>query len=459
MSIKHKIIANVKNTIKTYNMFDKNDKVVIGVSGGADSIMLLHCLYSIKEEYNLELLVAHVNHKIRKGTAERDASFVEELCKQLDLPFYLKEINIPELSKENGMSEEEMGRKARYDFFTELAGENGKIATAHNANDNVETALMRFIRGTGVKGLSGIPYVRGNIVRPILNITREDIENYIKENNLTHITDETNFENVYTRNKIRLDLIPFIKDNFNPNFINTVNDNIVSYKEDTDYFENIVSELYDTVVNKNTSFCIPLRCLKEEHCSISKRLILKTLSEFLGSEQTCVSADTLNKIYNGIYSETGTTFVVNKDCRIRLSYENLVFERWEDKKMNDSVFNYNFGELEEEHVTYPELDLDLSFYNVWEMNIVNTPNEFYLPFSNYEGKTLQLRTRRDGDVFRVEDGVHKKLNRVFTDKKIDETLRDNIPLLCDGNEVLCAFGYFVTRFHNRTGKFMKIVVQ
>ena len=459
MSITQNVINEIKNTIQKYNMFNYNDTVVIGVSGGADSVMLLHCLNSIKKEYNLTLLIAHVNHKIRKETAERDALFVENLCKQLDLPFYLKEIDIPKLAKEQGMSEEEMGRKARYDFFAELAGVNGKIATAHNANDNVETVLMRFIRGTGVKGLSGIPYVRGNIVRPILDITREDIERYIKENNLTHITDETNFENIYTRNKIRLDLIPFIKENFNPNLINTVNDNVVSYREDSEYFENIVSELFDNKVKKDDCFSISLSCLKENHPSISKRLILKTLNAFLGLEQTCVSADTLNKIYTGINMQTGTTFTVNKDCRIRVSYEDLIFERWEDKKMNDAVFNYDFGALEEEQVSYPELKLDLSFYNVWDMNIVNTPNEFYLPFCNYEGKTLQLRTRREGDVFRVEDNVHKKLNRVFTDKKVDETLRDHIPLLCDGNEVLCAFGYFVTRFQDRTGKFMKIVVQ
>ena len=115
----------------------------------------------------------------------------------------MKEIDIPTFAEENGMSEEEAGRLARYSFFNELAGKNGKIATAHNANDNVETVLMRFMRGTGVKGLAGIPFVRGNIVRPILNVSRADIEGYIEENGLEHITDETNFENVYTRNKIR----------------------------------------------------------------------------------------------------------------------------------------------------------------------------------------------------------------------------------------------------------------
>ena len=419
MCVTQKVLNEVKNTIKQYNMFSKNDTVIVGVSGGADSVMLLHVLNTIKEDYKLNLIVAHVNHKIRKGTAERDADFVENLCEKMGLEFHLKEISIPKVAEVFSISEEEAGRKVRYDFFSELAGFNGKIATAHNANDNVETVLMRFMRGTGVKGLSGIPFVRNNIVRPILNISREEIEQYIKENNLTHITDETNFENIYTRNKIRLDLIPFIKENFNPNLINTVNDNILTYKEDADYFDKEVEKLFkSSVKKKNGPFICLLESLKNNHPAHSKRLILRTLTGFLGTNQSNISADMINKIYKGINSKVGTIFVANKNCQVRVGYDYLYFERRE-KELNENVYTYEFGKLEEEHVTYPEVNLNLSFYNVWDLNITNTPNEFFLPFSEYEGKTLQIRTRREGDVFRVEDGVHKKLNKFFVDKKLD----------------------------------------
>ena len=249
MSYTNKILDTVRTTIAEHNMFNNGDTVVVGVSGGADSVMLLHCLNVIKNDYNLNIVVAHINHKIRIGTAERDAKFVEDLCEKMGIEYHLKEIDIPTFAEENSMSEEEAGRLARYSFFSELAGKSGKIATAHNANDNVETVLMRFMRGTGVKGLSGIPYKRGNIVRPILNVSRTDIEGYIEENGLEHITDETNFENIYTRNKIRLDLIPFMQEKFNPNLINTVSESIMSYREDAEYFDNIVNELFETVVS------------------------------------------------------------------------------------------------------------------------------------------------------------------------------------------------------------------
>lgn len=459
MSFVQKIINQVKMTIKEYNMFEQNDTVVVGVSGGADSVMLLDVLNSIKNDFNLNIVVAHINHKIRQGAAEKDAEFVKQLCQKYNFEFHLKEAFVSELAKNTNMSEEEAGRKVRYDFFHELAGKNGKIATAHNANDNVETVLMRFMRGTGIKGLSGIPFVRDNIVRPILNISRSEIEQYIEEQNLVHITDETNFDNIYTRNKIRLDLIPFIQNQFNPNFINTLNDNILTYREDAEYFENKVNELFLSCVKKeNNSLICSLNIFEEQAPAISKRLLVKMFKEFLEKEQNCINADTINKIYTGLNMKVGTTFIVSKDCQARIGYGNLYIERRE-REMNKYVHTYEFGKLEEEHVTYPELNLNLSYYNVWDMNIVNTPVEFFLPFSEYEGKTLQLRTSRDGDVVRVEDGVHKKLSRFLTDKKVDKSKRDNLVLLCDNNEVLCVFGLFATRFKERTGKFMKVVVQ
>ena len=462
MSITSKIMAVVKQTVEEYNMFSNGDTVIIGVSGGADSVMLLHCLKSLKEEYGISVVAAHVNHKIRPGDAENDALFVENLCKEWGIEFYLREADIKSLSKEWSMSEEEAGRKVRYGFFDDLARIKGgaKIATAHNANDNVETVLMRFMRGTGIQGLSGISFKRDNIIRPILAVTREDIEAYIEENGLTHITDKTNFESIYTRNKIRLELIPFMKDMFNPNLIETVNNSIETYREDADYFEVESERLFNrfTEVKKNSIEC-SLICLKNNHPALAKRVIIKCIKAVMSSEQTGVGSAEIDKIYQGIDSEVGTIFILNKEYRIRVSYNSFIFEKIVEKKKNMDVYEYEFGAMDEEFVTYPSFDLNLDYMNVYDMNIVNTPIEFYLPYEEYKGKNLQIRTRRDGDIFRVEDGVSKKLNRVMTDKKIDSEIRDNIVLLCDGNEVLCAFGYFVTRFAKRSGEFMKIRVQ
>lgn len=459
MSVTKKVLATVRNTIKKHNMLEDTYTVVVGVSGGADSVMLLHCLNKLKEEFGFKIFVAHVNHKIRKGSAERDAEFVRNLCKEMGVEFFLKEAYVKDIAKQTGKSEEEVGREIRYQFFSDLAGCTGKIATAHNKNDVVETVLMRFMRGTGIKGLCGIPYTRDNIIRPILDLSRQEIEEYLKENNLTHITDETNLESVYTRNKIRLDLIPYIQKEFNPNLINTVADNVSLYREDVDYFEQEVDRLYQKCVSQqNDTFIIDLITLREQHPSISKRLILKSLCAYLKVQQLGFSYEVVNSIYEGLNSQVGTIFTINEEYLARISYNNLLFERREDKMLNTVVFDYKFGELDEDFVYYPELNLKLDYSNVYEMNIINTPEEFFLPFEEYEGKTLEIRTRRDGDVFRVEDGVHKNLNKIFIDKKIDNKLRDNIPLLCNGNEVLCAIGYFVTRYKNRTGKFMKVRV-
>lgn len=463
MSYTKKILDTVRTTIVEHNMFRNGDTVVVGVSGGADSSMLLHCLNVIKNDYNLNIVVAHINHKIRIGTAERDAEFVEYLCNEMGIEFHLKEIDIPTFAEENGMSEEEAGRLARYSFFNELAGKKGKIATAHNANDNVETVLMRFMRGTGVKGLAGIPFVRGNIVRPILNVSRADIEGYIKENGLEHITDETNFENVYTRNKIRLDLIPFMQEKFNPNLINTVSESIMSYREDAEYFDNIVNELFETVVSvEENRVGIPIDTLREQHCSISKRLISKCLMEFLHYSQLGISPKVIDSFYKAIDMKVGTTLTVNKNCKIRVSYDYLYIEGVEEMKLSE--YNYDLsalcmGRLDEDHVYFMDYNLSLGFYRGFDLNIDNNGLELNLPVEKYNGKNLVIRNRRKGDVFRVDDNTHKLLNRVFSDKKIDAGLRDSIPLVCCGNEVLWAVGYFATRFSKRKGEFYKLVVE
>ena len=463
MSYTNKILDTVRTTIAEHNMFNNGDTVVVGVSGGADSVMLLHCLNVIKNDYNLNIVVAHINHKIRIGTAERDAKFVEDLCEKMGIEYHLKEIDIPTFAEENSMSEEEAGRLARYSFFSELAGKSGKIATAHNANDNVETVLMRFMRGTGVKGLSGIPYKRGNIVRPILNVSRTDIEGYIEENGLEHITDETNFENIYTRNKIRLDLIPFMQEKFNPNLINTVSESIMSYREDAEYFDNIVNELFETVVSvEENRVGIPIETLKEQHCSISKRLISKCLMEFLHFNQLGISPAVIDSFYKAIDMKVGTTLTVNKNCRIRVSYEYLYIEGVEEMKLSEYYYDLsalNMGNLEEDHVYFMDYNLSLGMYRNYDLNIDNNGLELNLPTSKYNGKKIVIRNRRKGDVFRVDDNTHKNLNRVFSDKKIDAGLRDSIPLVCCGNEVLWAVGYFATRFGKRKGEFYKIIVE
>ena len=212
-------------TINKYNMINKNDKVVIGVSGGPDSMTLLNVLNNLKEKLGIKIYVAHINHMIREE-ADEETEYVKEFCEKIGVDFFYKRIDVESEAKKLKIGTEEAGRNIRYKFFDEILNKVGanKIATAHNSNDNAETVLMNIIRGTSVSGLKGIEKIRdGKYIRPIIECNRDEVEEYCKENNLNPRYDKTNLENIYTRNKIRNLLIPFIKKEFNPNIIEGIN--------------------------------------------------------------------------------------------------------------------------------------------------------------------------------------------------------------------------------------------
>ena len=212
-------------TINKYNMINKNDKVVIGVSGGPDSMTLLNVLNNLKEKLGIKIYVAHINHMIREE-ADEETEYVKEFCEKIGVDFFYKRIDVESEAKKLKIGTEEAGRNIRYKFFDEILNKVGanQIATAHNSNDNAETVLMNIIRGTSVSGLKGIEKIRdGKYIRPIIECNRDEVEEYCKENNLNPRYDKTNLENIYTRNKIRNLLIPFIKKEFNPNIIEGIN--------------------------------------------------------------------------------------------------------------------------------------------------------------------------------------------------------------------------------------------
>ena len=207
-------------------MFSEGDKVIVAVSGGPDSISLLHLLHSVKEELHISLVVAHINHCLRGDESDKDEAYVKEICKELKIQHYVRRADIHSIAEKNCVSCETAGREVRYEFFSELLKELNadKIALAHNANDQAETVLMRIMRGTGMEGLVGIKPIRDKIfIRPLINIKREDIEKYCLENHLEPRLDKSNMENIYNRNKVRLELIPYIQENFNKDIISTIN--------------------------------------------------------------------------------------------------------------------------------------------------------------------------------------------------------------------------------------------
>lgn len=294
----------VLNTIKKHNLIQKGDNIVIGVSGGPDSMALLHVLYNMKELLDIQIVVAHINHMLRKE-ADGETKYVQEFCESLQIQCYIKKVDISKQSESQKISTELAGRNARYDFFEEVAQKvnANKIATAHNANDNAETVMMNLIRGSGVSGLKGIEPIRDNkLIRPIIECTRKEIEKYCEENRLNPKYDKSNSENIYTRNKIRNKLLPYIEEEFNPNIIESLNRLSTIVSKEEAYFHKNVEKLYEELkvtgdnlkdilndinieANQDNVCVLDLKKFNQLEEVIKSRLILYTINELMGSSQ------------------------------------------------------------------------------------------------------------------------------------------------------------------------------
>lgn len=281
-------------TITKYNLIQDGDKIVVGVSGGPDSISLINVLNEIKEDteipLNFDLVVAHINHNIRKE-AKDDEDFVVNYCNQKSIEVYVLSVDIQKKAKEEKKGTEETGRNARYNFFEEILvkTKSNKIATAHTANDNAETVIMNMMRGSGTSGLKGIRPIRDNkFIRPLIETTREEIEKYCEEYNLNPRIDKTNFENDYTRNKVRNILIPIIKKEFNPNIIMTINRLSDIINEENEYLDNLTKQKYQEVLieeNIGKQIVLDLKSFNKQDLVIKKRLVLYTINMLQGNIQ------------------------------------------------------------------------------------------------------------------------------------------------------------------------------
>ena len=281
----------VLKTIKNNRLILNGDKIVLGVSGGPDSISMLNILRELKEGGTLQfsMVVAHINHMIREEAIE-DEKYVEDYCKKNGIECYVKRINVIEYAQNNKIGTEEAGRKARYDFFDEIAQKTNanKIAIAHNKNDKIETIIMHILRGSGLSGLKGIEPIRNNrYIRPLIDCERQEIEDYCEKEELNPRIDKTNFENDYTRNKIRNIVIPYIKEEFNPNIIETINRLSEVITAEENYMDKIVKEIYGKILieTKETEISLSLKEFNKQEEVIKNRLILYTTRQLMGSSQ------------------------------------------------------------------------------------------------------------------------------------------------------------------------------
>ena len=320
----------VLETIKKYNLISKNDKIVVAVSGGPDSMCLLHILLTLRKEYNLELNVAHVNHMIREN-AILDEEYVKDFCEKNNLNFFVKKVDVHELSKKDRIGTEEAGRKARYEFFNEVKEmtSSNKIAIAHNKNDKVETIFLNLIRGTGTYGLIGIEPKNGVYIRPLLEIEREEIEKYCEDENIKPRIDESNFENIYNRNKIRNVVIPYVKKEFNPNIINTISRLSDIVKDEENFLDNFVSEEYKKIVieEKEDFIKLNLKEFNKLEIVIRKRLVFYIINKLIGNTMG-IEKIHVEDIIKLCANNIGNKYLVpKKGLKVSLKNKQLYFEK------------------------------------------------------------------------------------------------------------------------------------
>lgn len=444
----------VLNYIRENRMIEAGESVVIGVSGGADSMCLLHMMEEISGIMSLKLAVVHIHHGIRKETAGRDAAFVENYCREHGILCYIKRVDVPALSKQWGMSEEETGRKVRYDAFDEVIKEisedgKGKIAVAHNADDSAETVLLNLFRGSGIKGMAGILPVRGNVVRPVLCLTRKEIEEYNDKNGVGYVQDETNFVAEYTRNKLRLQILPAIKEAINPKAAEHINLAGQSLAQIDDYMESQCEKIYSGIVSKSPRdgfLYIPADKFNELHIAMQLQLVKKCLYEVAGRAKD-ITGKHIHNVKN--------LFSMNVGRSVDLPYNMVAVKEYEGVTIKVKVTS-DLADNDDENIQEVVIDGE----GRYSLKVDNESFDLTVEKDNFNeaifienqytkwiecdiiDSNLLLRTRRDGDYIIVDEkGSRKKLKDFFIDKKIPREDRNRICLLTRGSEVIWIVGY------------------
>ena len=393
--------AKVLEFNNEYGLFSEKDCILAAVSGGADSVCLLHILNNLQQRIGFSLAVCHVNHGLRGEMADRDEVFTRQLAQELGLPFFCKTVNVKAYAKEKKLSEEAAGRELRYQYFDDLCKENNftRIATAHHKNDNAETVLMNLLRGSGLKGMCGITARRENIIRPLLCFSRIEIEQYCKVNCLSYMTDATNFEAAYTRNKIRLHTIPYLE-KYNPSLVDTLWNSSRLLQEDYDFIEENAEEFLDRCSCRDGG--IPIDAIKCCHRAVARRVLISMLQKAKG--ETDYSFAHIREIENLIQKEkTGMSSDLGGGVQAYIRYGRLFIGQ---KPETIPPYAYRFDLSCE--IVIPEANLVIKGFKTDH----DGKNTFTIP----DDAELAIRNRRDGDVFYpVGMTGKKKLKDYFID--------------------------------------------
>lgn len=409
-----KFTEGIYAAIKQYGLIESGDTVVVGLSGGADSVALLCVLSALSEKIGFKLKAAHLNHMIRGAEAERDEVFAKALCEDLGIEFHLRRSDIPSLSK--GKNAEEIGREERYRFFNELSAneQNGKIAVAHNLNDLAETVLMRLARGSSVSGLSGIKIRNKNIIRPLLYTERAEIEEFLNRNGVSFMTDSTNLSDDYTRNKVRHTVLPTLEE-INPGVLTAVRRTAKKLSDAADFIEKSAKKDYGEVTD---SICIEK--IKPLH---------RAVREYIASESAYCAG--VPEISDKNLSDVISLFDLPSGKRVSLPNEYEAVRIYGEVKFvqrkNTSKYNYR-------------LKMGNNYIKEANCTVTVEASRRGLDLDKLSG-ALYARPKKEGDWFcPVGCGGKKKIKRLFADEKLPLDKRESFPIITNGEKIVFALG-------------------
>lgn len=431
---KTKIQTSFRENIQNNKLIEKNDTIIVGASGGPDSQFLIYLLNSIKDEYKLKIILAHLNHLHRKE-AINDENLVKETAHKLNLEFRVKRASMDDYAKTHKISAEDAGRRLRYEFFNELASqyENSKIAIAHNKNDQAETLLMRMIRGTGLDGMVAMDFRNGNIIRPILSFSKDEIISYLDSNLIPYAIDKTNLSNDYTRNYIRNQIIPEFS-TINPKAGDAIYDLSMLLKEDLKIVDRSIDSLYKEllVLEDENQILFDISKFDELEDFYQKRLLRKAIGK-LKNNLKDISKKNIDEFLSLTTLASGKK-IIKDDLEFIKNYKTYQLSKVEN---NLNLENFAFLSLDE------EINFNGKIIKATLVNSMGEKNKNIAYFSFDKLKfPLKLRYREKGDTFKPLGFNHnKKLKDFFIDQKVDRNLRDQIPIILSDDKIIWLVGF------------------
>ena len=414
--MKQKVI----DTILSNNLLDNGDSVVIGLSGGADSVCLAIVLKQLQDEFALKIKAVHINHMLRGEESNRDMLFCKNFCEKNDIEFVCYEIDVKSDAKKHSMGIEEYARKIRYECF-EKECNGGKIATAHNLDDVAETLIFNIARGTGVSGLCSIPVKRDNIIRPLIDVSRFEIEDFLKQKNQNFVTDSTNLTDDYSRNKIRHNIVPILKE-INPAFLKSVKRLTQSAKRSSDFFNNLVDEMLKTSACAN------------ELNTLDDALLFEYVKKFLDKNNILVDNYHINECVNVI--KNGGRCQLPKGFLFENKNGEIIVKKSENSQIENFEMSFNLS------AKTPYNKYDAKILNIDEFKkSKNVYNLFLNNAIDYDKicQGLIIRNRRAGDkIYLKNRKVNKLLKSVYNELKISSDVRDKLAVITDGEKIIWA---------------------